>query len=175
MHELCKKKRSSFQLKTMEILWNISKMKDRVARISIFVECTGHCRMYIGFHAFVRWFNTGLLLMKKLWRERQCSRPTNTHIALFHLSVYSANTVGISASSPFFMSPEWFSPEKQSVLLEQSEPLSTQWQTRGWDIQVLPLNLVHPNISPVFILIPGTRSFLKGIRQPLNPNRPLKT
>lgn len=71
------------------------------------------------------------------------------------------------------MNPEWFSPEKQSALLEQSEPLSTQWQTRGWEIQVLPLNLVHPNIFQVFILILETRHFRKDCLQPLNPNKPL--
>lgn len=90
----------------------------------------------------------------------------------FHLSVCSANTVDVWAASPFFMSPEWFSPEKQSALLEQSEPLSTQWQTRGWDIQVLPLNLVHPNISGFLVLILETRRFLRDNLQPLNRNRP---
>lgn len=54
-------------------------------------------------------------------------RPTNTY---FHLSVCSANTVGVCTASPFFMSPEWFSPEKQSALLVVAVR-GTQWQRMG--------------------------------------------
>lgn len=113
-------------------------------------------------------FNKNVLTAKA---AVQLAFKTHRHDPRFHLSVCSANTVGIWAASPFFMSPEWFSPEKQSALLEQSEPLSTQWQARGMDIQVLPLNLIHPNISLVLILIFKTwEKFWKT----LNFNGPLE-
>lgn len=131
-----------------------------------FAKYNIHHRAYAGFNAFVHWFSWGLLLMKMLKWECQCCRPTNTH---FHLSVCSANTVGVCTAGPFFMSPEWFSPEKQSALSEQSEALSTQWQRMGH----LSVASKPPRIQ-TFLRVSSylckTWSFLKGILQPLNPD-----